>query len=656
MRQGRGVDRVTFTLLLASAVALLLSMLVMLLAADKLAKQRGQQTAITEYSLTLGRLENLLQAGAAATGDQMGVVVAGGEVFSAQLTGEPSGWFATTSTELQAAAIAVQQQWRGLRQGLGDVNLGDARSAASAASAYSAGTVKDALASYEALFNAITEETFSTALLRVVSDIRSSLKNIDYLTDSASSQLPVSAALDAFHASVAALTSLVQEPSGSVLLGYRTRQLLNTFLLHAEALTPERLFETTALVSQTPADGIQSDFQNQLVFALSGARNYRQVLAVEVSVTRRSILTALVCVCAALLLAAMSVWRIRRRQSSKETLEKTTQSKLVQRLKMLTEGQLVDAVVADDQRLDASGEQVIEQTRRVISELVYSSREVADRTADLIAQQQLVLADLQQAESAREQTRQSMAQSVTDGAADVRRLEESASMALMSCSGLQSELGDCAGVAQLGMTAIAEGNAHLDLADSRMSNVANAVRDLNAICANLKQLAERSNLVALNKSLSVAAYSDDVGSDGNDEYVDEMQQLAKQLAGSANEADRVMTMLSSDVEATRQAFKAGESKIDESVNSSREVSHSLEVINTKAIAMLEQIPQSIASVGDGVSRSQALDESLQLLAAVDQDMWERTDTAQQIANEIGRLTAELDASSSRFQLQGREQT
>ncbi|OED44972.1 hypothetical protein AB833_00350 [Chromatiales bacterium (ex Bugula neritina AB1)] len=658
MRRGRQVDRLTLAFLVTSALAMVVSMVVMLSAADKLAKDRGQQTAITEYSLILTRLENLMQGAsstvaATASSDRLGALVAGGDVYTGELAEYRTGLIGSSSGTLQKSADVVAQQWSALRRRLVDLNTSEVITDRPV-DTFSNTMVNDAAVAFDDLFDAITAETFSTDLLRNVSNLRSSMKNIDYLINrdsSLSRDSAIATTINEFQGLVLELKSLVQDESGAVLLGYNTRQLLDTFRRHAAALTAESLLSPSVTGASTRGNkNTQMQVPDELAVALSGARKFRQDMAVAINFNRRLILVALSCVCAALLLAAISVWRIRRRQLLRNARQENSLGSVVRQLSDISAGYLDQSEGAAP--IGSAASTALEENRQVITGLVYSSRDVAARTASLMSSQKIVLEEMQQINNLREQAVQSLSQQLSGCTADTTRLYDASVVAMSGYTSLQQEINQCADLTRRGATVLAEGAAQFDLAESRLANVGNAVRELSSVCSGLKQLAGRSNLAVLNKSLSTAALTDDFAPDDGEDFIEEMQQLVQRLSASADKAGRIAQQLCTDVDATRETLAHSESKISDGASCSNEATQALEGITNHAASAGNDIEQMLQAAADPGAVATSIEESLQLLDQLDRDLWERAEGLQRITSDLASVGATLDASCNHFQLQG----
>ena len=79
----------------------------------------------------------------------------------------------------------------------------------------------------------------------------------------------------------------------------------------------------------------------------------------------------------------------------------------------------------------------------------------------------------------------------------------------------------------------------------------------------------------------------------------------------------------------------------------------MDLINAKASGVVQDTQQLLLSLGDDDgSVEAALVESLQMLEQLDRGILDRADGLAQIAAELNSLGADLQISSSHFQLQG----
>lgn len=584
--------------LIAGLVALAVSVWFLLTSAAGLTDHRYQQTAATEYALTLTRVASAVAAPDIQNradlfrSDEIARLVAMGDIQSAQLASfNFSGWFRQTDrAELNSGAELLSNQWSSIRSALVALNTRSSRLDSSDAGLDNRVpdlAIEEYRLSFRRVFEAITKDTLSVQLLRKVSEISANLDSMGFLVNhprNAEFIDSIAQTIELLKTNVNELRALSRREDGASLLGYETNLLLQKFseeTARLPDLLPRRAVTAAPVAAQGPAfQG--ADLQPQILTALNQSEAYRRALDSVIHHYRRSVLAALAGVCAVLFLVAMLALRVWRSKNTIATAAPEMFESIIDDINDIADGHLhkqVRIVEDDNTLLAVQGRKIaraMNYTGDMLRNLVVLTRGVASQTSRVALQQRSIAEEQIQVDLQRRHRIAALVEELKQRSASLKVIASQESNSTKNFVASQLDSRDILNSAN---AAVAGASAQLELAASRIKKVIDTVNELALMVEGIKGIAERSNLHALNSSIQMSALSDGEIEEPS-RFVDEMQGVSRKLATTAADAQRLVGMVQADAQAAGLSLSGCTSAIEDSASHASRVSTTLDRVGS----------------------------------------------------------------------------
>ena len=637
--------------------------------AAQLADHSKRQTTATEYALTLTRLATKIdqsQSGQFApslNGDSIARLIAMGDVQTGELlvTAGSGLLIQPEISELSAGGEAIAQKWSVIRNQISALNTEAITGEGERINSVTGTAIIDSLGqSFETLFIAITNETLSVPLLRIVSQIKAEISNLLFLSGlpgSVGLNETTNKALGGLLQSVAALQQQAFGEQGLSVLGYESNLLLQSFVEQVAELRP--VTSATAIdnqsVSSLNVEVYGPALQDQIIIALDQNEVYRRALDGAIYQYRRSILGALACVCAALLLLAMLTWRLWRVKLSPVVQPTAGLSVMVADINALADGNLAVEVRSPEGESDSAVQsrmiaQAVNYTGKMLHGLAEASRGVAVRTHAVSVEQHQIAEELIEADLERQRQLVLLIDSIKVRIPELLDLSETKAAATNELAAAALDTRHAANNA----TAVLAGvSAQVELGVSRMSRAVETVGELTTMVDKMKAVAEKSSLQALNTSIQMSAYSDEGDSDVSPQFVDQVQRASRHLESGATEAGRLLEIIKTDLHASGVAMTSCSVAIDDSADASMKASQSFASITSG----VEGIGESNAHLVDELKKeAENLNQITDKLCHLFESTIDKNRLPQLLEStlDLQLMATNFDESLSRYQLK-REQ-
>ncbi len=315
----------------------------------------------------------------------------------------------------------------------------------------------------------------------------------------------------------------------------------------------------------------------------------------------------------------------------------------------------------------------VNRSGAVIRELVEMARTVAMRLKGLVQTQEQhsrVLAEL-------DIRRQAETADLSEGFGARSVLLEKQQELLSGSDNLINEMNRCSESAANGTNqvsaSLATVSAQVEIGIERLQRLVTTSRSVTEATAQLKQLAEKTRLQALNISLKIPqvsqalteavtpdtegaysefdTYSDSVADDPTGLF-DDIHQLTGKLVQISNEADTLIDALQKDIEVTTLALKQS----NEEMNASAHHTHAASLLGKELAGYTEQLCNIIDQAEKNIEMQKSeLSKTGGQLVRLDKtgnDYSELTLAFTQDFDELQQLSSELADSVSRFKVRG----
>jgi len=644
-------------LLLVAAMSLLIGVLLLMMAVDQIDRHRRAQSGLADYAVSLTRLSGLFsdarQAAQWSNSDRLAMLIAETDLRVGEtVVKDGIDLPGMSKDKLHLEGLSVVDDWSQIRGLLVDVNLtggkngnGDIGLLRSSLS----GDLALANSSFDALFAAVAGDTLSAQLLRSMSDIGASLKNLEFLLTVQGLSAPVSAVNRAnaqLKKNVVQMQSLTRSGGGSMLLGYRTNLLLAEFVQAIDTLGRDD-FKYSSGDFPVSAGENYKIVQGAIEAALERVRNYQFKFQAYASRNRISILSALVFICFAMVVCVVCGWRVKRDRQSLPAVNNNSLDQYVLQIKAMADGNLVEA-----QSYDAGHpvETALNYTRSMMRSLVMVIRGVADKTRANVDHQLHAIDQLNEMEQSRQQQLDLLTRQLAScvdviekaGGFELKMREEIATIGDLA----QTTLVEVAGNSR----ANAELSSQLEAGVGKLRSVSNISGELSVLAATMEQLAEHTNLVALNSSIQMSTVVDDYGHDESTQFIDEVGQVARQLSARAGDSGKLASSVGGDVEAVIQMFENSASLLSHCARQSSAATESLtELVRTIHTLFSDTIENPSVDAAEH-SKMAKIVAALRQMDNMDLDSSETTGELMKMTADLQSMAVKLDESVAQFRL------
>jgi methyl-accepting chemotaxis protein len=316
-------------------------------------------------------------------------------------------------------------------------------------------------------------------------------------------------------------------------------------------------------------------------------------------------------------------------------------------------------------RIAEAFNEMMDETETAMEDIQTFAREVADASEEADA-------GTREVTDATEEVSEAI-QEITGGAAEQREMLEEVSAEMNEMSATVEEVAasaetvaetshETAAVADDGETtarvAIENAREVQDAIDSTVDNVEaldEQMAEIGDIVELISDIAEQTNMLALNANIEAARVDNGTGGDGGGFAVvaDEVKQLADETHASAGEIEQLITEVQSQTETTAEEVQAAQRHVDDSVDAVQEVVDAFEHVTENAeatdtgvqeirdvtddqAASTEEATSVVEEVAD-ISKTTA--DEVERVSAVAE---EQTASMTQVSSNVGSLTEQAE--------------
>lgn len=662
MTQVSSAVRFVPALLVIVAVTLLISVVLLLTAVDQSDRHRQSQSASADYALTLTRLAALFDDNQGAmhlsANDQLAILIAQADTQVSN-TAARGGlrWLGSVSDSIQTESVKLAGDWTQIRTLLIGVNPlsveGNGISPVKRTALLR--DLADSVDSFDAFFAAVTEDSLSVQLLRSLSDIRASLKNLEFLMAAHELAAPngsINVSLAQLETEIAKMQSLTRTGGGALLLGYRTNLLLAAFTETINKLNQGNI----------GGDGPAASFVKSVEphrqateAALERVLNYRRVLESSVSGNRLSFLAALVFVCAALVLCVLCGWCVKRDRLARGDERVDSLEGFVSQINSVADGNLDVNIIGAKDGSSQSIANAMNYTRTIMRSLVMVARGVAEKTRANVDYQEQAIDQLAQAEESRQKHLVLLTRQLAASMDTIEQVGDNESKTRQMFAEVKDSIGASLASVNSKASAQAELSAQVDLGTNRLKRVSSITGELSVLASSIERVAEHTNLLALNTSIQMSAFTDDPGLDDNAQFVDEVSQSARQLAVQAGDASRLISGVGGDVDAVVEILGNSVALLSRCAQHSSIASQSLSELIKTVNLMNAEATESFSDLETDRKKMSEVVAAIRHIDDLSMDSSVSTNKLMRVTSELRIMAMKLDESVSQFRLDGSAQ-
>jgi len=627
--RGNIESRLTFGLHLFGILALLVSIIILFAAVERLGHNRKQMALTSDVSQVLVELKqqtSVQQANDIAYSDGIARLIAYGDVQTGEIAAlSGNGLFGNEEVDLKIAKKALSQTWNAVKKtfATGYSSTGDAAVLDNSTPQVLLQEYAQLRKSFDDVFAAISQDTLSADLLTANSQLLATLKNLDFVLnvrqslDSVAYMRILQDNLSLMRAEVAQLVSLTTAASGSVLIGYETRQLLTGFVQLAENFQPVQL-----VAPASPWLRVREEQELLIENAIGSVSTYQRMLELASHQNRRAILIALSALCFALICLMASLWRILRNQTGGDATGNPELELLRAELTAIADGDLSVRASQQSGATQNAIAQAVNHTVEMLTGLVRVFRRAGNHLNELAMSQQHLAKRWIKSEIKRHEQLELLSQSLELQTQAVNELHELESQTLstdtaaiplpMSPSGSQgiNQIAGCtrAAIQELSVKVSAcrdllgtgdmENSASAakigDSSSEGLLRMRQRVHELTGTISAVRLAAEQARLQVLNTSLQMTAYAGTAEIDDQSRLVEDIQNISNQLALSAAGAERMSSVLADDLQQYADTFASDKhnllirfDQLQQSVNA---------CLDVPAVASVELSPLTDAAI------------------------------------------------------------
>ena len=671
-------SRLTTGLQLFGILALLISIVVLFSAADRLRHNRNQMLLTSEVTQLLLELRQQPSV-RSVTGysDAMARLIGYGDVQISELSSSSGdGVFSREASEIKSAKTGLVRAWKSTKK------------AFSSAVAPTADTQRDGRSpgeslqqqfaqlrsSFDGVFSAISRDTLSSELLTANSRVLAALQSLDFLLNNRDSikagehSRLIQSGLLVLDADLKRLVANTAASGGGSLIGYGTRNLLDDFVRLAEQFQQQAV--TPAAVDLQRGNTATDYRQQQLAVAVEQADVYQRLLEFASHQNRRAILFAIATLCIALICLVLSLWRNWKSQSvnriansSVGDLSSAELDQLRSEITAIADGNLtVRASQPEAPALNAIA-QATNHTVEMLAGLVRLFRRAADRLNELAASQQLLAQRWIKSEIKRHELFDMLSQNLHLQSQAIDQLHElETAQSLSSRTGRrdnirdQSDTGTDEHTRDIAQQLISKIDACRDLLcdvgateaaeEKLLKNPAvgsglsgdgllkmrQRMHELSGSISAVRLSAEQARLQVLNTSLQMTAYAGTAEIDDQSKLVADIQNVSNQLASTAAGAERMSSALADDLQQYEEACASNRHQLAGHLN---ELRQSVSVTLNSTHSACNQLRSEQGDTGDGDGQDALFEANrAELVTAALEHVQQQQAVLQQLLNEL----------------------
>ncbi|WP_018413244.1 methyl-accepting chemotaxis protein [Methyloversatilis thermotolerans] len=196
--------------------------------------------------------------------------------------------------------------------------------------------------------------------------------------------------------------------------------------------------------------------------------------------------------------------------------------------------------------------------------------------------------------------------------------------------------------------AIAAVSRQVSDASGRIGELAERSRQISGIAKTIKEIAEQTNLLALNAAIEAAR----AGEQGRGFAVvaDEVRKLAERTTLATGEIAQTIAAIQTDTDAVVHSMQAVGPQVEKGVALAGEAAEALRSINDGAIEALTQIRSVAHATAEQTQASNAIAANVERIAHMVEESDRSVVAAEDTVQQLSRLAEELDSTIARFRV------
>lgn len=296
-------------------------------------------------------------------------------------------------------------------------------------------------------------------------------------------------------------------------------------------------------------------------------------------------------------------------------------------------GKLLDAV-----------QNTADNLKQMISTISHASAELASASEELAVVTEQTSKGISQQESETEM----VAAAMNEMATTVRDVADNAAKASEAANQADTEATSGARVIQHTIGAIHSLSNSVNDSSDRLGEVQQEVLNIGNILQVIREIAEQTNLLALNAAIEAAR----AGEQGRGFAVvaDEVRSLAERTQGSTSEIQTIIEQLQVGTQSTVEAMNQGKEQADNCVEQANQASAALESI-THAITVINDMNMQIASASEQQSTvAEDINKSVVSVKRIAEENAVASNQTSSSSSEIARLAEDLGQLVSQFRV------
>ncbi|GAB4059721.1 methyl-accepting chemotaxis protein [Uliginosibacterium sediminicola] len=191
-------------------------------------------------------------------------------------------------------------------------------------------------------------------------------------------------------------------------------------------------------------------------------------------------------------------------------------------------------------------------------------------------------------------------------------------------------------------------SAQVDEASGRIGELADRSRQIDGIASTIKEIAEQTNLLALNAAIEAAR----AGEQGRGFAVvaDEVRKLAERTTKATQEIAVTISAIQTDTDMVVTSMQAVKPQVEKGVNLAGEAADALRSILEGTYETLEKISEVAHATSEQTAASNSIAGNIERIARMVEDSDQAVHNADGAARSLSSLASELNSTVSRFRV------